>query len=202
MLPAMRVGLTGGIGSGKSEVARRLAARGAVVIDYDLLAREVVEPGSEGLQAVVEAFGTEILDADGRLDRERLASAVFSDDAARAVLNAIVHPRVGARAAERAREAPPDAVVVHDIPLLVENGLAPAFDAVVVVVAEPETQVRRLVARGLSEGDAQARMAVQATDVERRAVATHVVENDGGMDELDARVGVLWQELRGTVAHG
>jgi len=197
----MRVGLTGGIGAGKSEVARRLAAHGAVVIDYDRLAREVVAPGSPGLAAVVAELGDDVLAADGSLDRERVAALVFADPAARGRLNAIVHPLVGALAAQGHAAAGPNAVVVHDIPLLVENGLAPAFDAVVVVIAgDPERQVRRLVARGLSEADARARIAVQASDEQRLAVATQVIVNDGGMSDLDAQVEAVWQELRADVA--
>ena len=196
----MRVGLTGGIGSGKSEVARRLAARGAVVIDYDALAREVVAPGSEGLRQVVAAFGPAVVGPDGGLDRIRLAELVFADPQARGRLNAIVHPLVRARAVELEAATAASEIVVHDIPLLVENGLAPAFDAVIVVVSDPETRVRRLVARGLAEHDARSRIAAQATDAERLAVATHVVTNDAGMPELDLRVADLWDRLGRSVA--
>ena len=197
----MRVGLTGGIGAGKSEVARRLARLGAVVVDYDVLAREVVAAGTPGHQAVVDAFGPAVLGPDGELDRAELAAAVFGDDAARARLNAIVHPLVGARAAELHAAVGDERIVVHDIPLLVENGLAPAFDAViVVVVADPETQVRRLVARGMAEADARARIAVQASNEQRIAVATHLIENDAGMDELEVRVAEVWHDLTGSVA--
>lgn len=200
MLPVMRVGLTGGIGSGKTEVARRLSALGAVVIDYDLLAREVVAPGTPGLRQVAAEFGPEVV-ADGGLDRPRLAELVFADPAALVRLNAIVHPLVAARAAELEAEAGPAVVVVHDIPLLVENGLAPAFDAVVVVdVEDPEVQVRRVVARGLGEVDARARVAAQASRAERLAVATHVVSNDAGFEALDRQVRALWGELGQYVA--
>lgn len=196
----MRVGLTGGIGSGKTEVARRLAALGAVVIDYDVLAREVVAPGTPGLAAVVAEFGDAVLDGSGALDRARLAAVVFADEAARRRLNAIVHPLVGARAAQIEAQAAPEAVVVHDIPLLVEGELAAAFDAVVVVVADPQTQVARLVGRGLDEADARARIGVQASAAERAAVATHLVANESGLSELDDRVRRLWAELTDHVA--
>ena len=194
----LRVGLTGGIGSGKSEVARLLAAHGAVVIDSDALAREVVAPGTPGLRAVVEAFGPSVLAADGSLDRPRLAALVFDDPDARARLNAIVHPLVGAAAAERAAAAPPDAVVVNDVPLLVEAGLAPGFDVVVVVDASDEVRLARLTGqRGMAEADARARMAAQATREQRLAVAAHVIPNDGTREELAARVAALWAALTG-----
>jgi dephospho-CoA kinase len=192
----LRVGLTGGIGSGKSEVARLLAARGAVVIDSDRLAREVVAPGTPGLAAVVEAFGAEYLTPDGALDRPRLAALVFSDTAARERLNAIVHPLVGAAAAARLAEAPPDAVVVHDVPLLVEAGLAGGFDVVVVVDAPPEVQLARLTGqRGMAAADAEARIAAQATREQRLAVADHVIRNDGTLDDLERAVDELWRTL-------
>jgi len=197
----MRVGLTGGIGSGKTEVARRLGALGAVVIDYDLLAREVVAPGTSGLRRLVEEFGAAVVDAGGGLDRRRVADLVFADPAALARLNAIVHPLVAARAGELEAEAGPGDVVVHDIPLLAESGLAPAFDAVVVVdVEDPEVAVRRVVARGLSETDARARIAAQASRADRLAVATHVVSNEGTIDALDRQVRALWGELGQYVA--
>ena len=191
----LRVGLTGGIGSGKSEVARLLAEHGAYVIDSDVLAREVVAPGTPGLAAVVEAFGPGILDAGGALDRAALAAIVFEDPEARARLNAIVHPLVGAAAAERYAAAPPDAVVVHDVPLLVEAGMVPLFDLVVVVDAPDDVRVERLVRRGLTEADARARIAAQATREERNSVAAHVVENTGGLDDLRERVAELWRVL-------
>ena len=192
----LRVGLTGGIGSGKSEVARLLAARGAVVVDSDALAREVVAPGTPGLAAVVEAFGTGVLGPDGALDRARLAEVVFADPAARERLNAIVHPLVGAAAAARAAAAPTDAVVVHDVPLLVEAGMTAVFDVVVVVDASPEVRLHRLTrGRGMSRADAEARMAAQATREQRLAAADHVVPNDGTLAELEERVGALWRVL-------
>ena len=160
----LKVGLTGGIGAGKSEVSRLLARCGAVLIDADRIAREVVEPGTPGLTAVVEAFGPDILNTDGSLNRSALGEIVFADSARLATLNGIVHPLVGARSAELERAAGPGAIVVHDVPLLTENGLAPLYDLVVVVDASPGTQLDRLVRlRGMTESDARARMAVQAT---------------------------------------
>lgn len=201
MLASMRVGLTGGIGSGKSEVARRLRAHGAVVVDYDQLARDVVGAGTPGQAAVVAEFGPEVLAADGELDRERLAQLVFGDEDARGRLNAIVHPLVRARAAEAAAQVPDGGVVVHDIPLLVESGLAPAFDTVVVVTAPVETRVRRLVTRrGMSEEAALARVRAQASDEDRLAAATHVVSNDGDLEALDAQVERVWEEIQRYVA--
>jgi dephospho-CoA kinase len=192
----LRVGLTGGIGSGKSEVARLLAAHGAVVVDSDTLAREVVAPGTPGLAAVVAAFGPDYLTPDGALDRERMAALVFADPEARARLNAIVHPLVGAAAVARAAEAPDDAVVVNDVPLLVEAGLAGAYDVVVVVDASPGEQLRRLVGqRGMSRADAEARIAAQATREQRLAVADHVIVNDGTLAELAERVAAVWRVL-------
>jgi dephospho-CoA kinase len=192
----LRVGLTGGIGSGKSEVARLLAARGALVVDSDALAREVVAPGTAGLAAVVEAFGPGYLDAAGALDRPALAALVFADPSARERLNAIVHPLVGAAAAARTAGAPDDAVVVHDVPLLVETGMAPLFDVVVVVDTDPQTQLERLVARrGMTRADAEARIAAQATREERLAAADHVIANDGTLTELEEQVARLWQIL-------
>jgi dephospho-CoA kinase len=192
----LKVGLTGGIGSGKSEVARRLASYGAVLVDADVLAREVVAPGTPGLDAVVEEFGPEVLREDGTLDRPRLGALVFADEDARARLNAIVHPRVGTRAAELIADAPPGAVVVHDVPLLVENGLEDAYDVVVVVDADEDSQVARLVRdRGMSEDDARARLAAQASRERRRAVADVVVDNSGSWDGLEAQVRALWASL-------
>jgi dephospho-CoA kinase len=191
----MRVGLTGGVGSGKSTVSALLAERGAVVIDADAIAREVVEPGTPGLAAVVERFGPEILAPDGSLDRRKLASVVFADERARADLNAIVHPLVGARTVELMAAAAPEAVIVYDVPLLVENGMAAGFDVVVVVLAAEETRVARLAGRGMHEDDARARIKAQATDDERRAVADVVIDNDGTFDELRAQVDALWTRL-------
>ncbi|MGY1637330.1 dephospho-CoA kinase [Geodermatophilus sp. SYSU D00742] len=188
------MGLTGGIGSGKSTVAGLLAARGARIVDADRIAREVVEPGTPGLAAVVEAFGPQVLTADGALDRPALASIVFADPAARATLDGIVHPLVRARAAELVAAAPPDAVVVQDVPLLVETGQAASYDLVVVVEAHPETRVRRLVQRGLAPEDARARIAAQATDEQRRAVADVVLDNSGTVEDLEAQVERFWAE--------
>jgi dephospho-CoA kinase len=191
----LRVGLTGGIGSGKSTVAGRLAEHGAVVIDSDRLAREVVEPGTEGLAEIVAEFGSEVLDGHGALDRAALAARVFGDDAARRKLNAIVHPRVGARTAELMAAAAEQAVVVHDIPLLVENGLAPAYHLVVVVDADVEHRVRRLTGqRGMAEADARARIAAQATTEQRRAVADVWLDNSGTPDLVLAEVDALWAD--------
>jgi len=189
----VRIGLTGGIGSGKSAVSRLLAEHGAVVVDADLIAREVVEPGTPGLKAVVAEFGPEVLRPDGTLDRERLGAIVFADEAARLRLNAIVHPLVGARSAEIIAAAPPDAVLVHDVPLLVENGLAPNFDLVLVVEAPQRTRIERLVEhRGMTADAAEARIAAQASDDERRAVADVVIRNDGTLDELRTQVDTFW----------
>ncbi len=192
----LTVGLTGGIGAGKSEVSRLLVERGAVLIDADRIAREVVEPGTPGLAAVVEAFGEEILAEDGSLDRPRLGALVFSDPEKLATLNSIVHPLVGARSRELEEAAPEDAVVVHDVPLLTENGLAPLYDVVIVVDASPGTQLDRLVRlRGMSEEDARARMAAQATREQRRAVADIVIDNDVPLDALERRVEEVWADL-------
>ncbi|MFJ9108159.1 dephospho-CoA kinase [Streptomyces sp. NPDC102283] len=192
----LKVGLTGGIGAGKSEVSRLLVKYGAVLIDSDRIAREVVEPGTPGLAAVVEEFGPDVLTPEGALDRPALGTLVFADAGRLAALNAIVHPLVGARAAERERAAPEDAVVVHDVPLLTENGLAPLYDLVVVVDASAETQLHRLVTlRGMTESDARARMAAQATREQRRAVADTIVDNDGPLEALEPQVRAVWDEL-------
>jgi dephospho-CoA kinase len=190
----LRIGLTGGIGSGKSTVSALLAARGAVVIDADRIAREVVEPGTPGLAAVVAAFGDEVLRPDGSLDRPALAGLVFADPEARKELDAIVHPLVRSRSRELAGAVPQDAVVVHDVPLLVETGQAGSYDLVLVVQADPEVRVRRLVQRGLSESDARARIAAQASDDQRRAVADVVLDNDGTEADLAAQVDRFWTE--------
>ncbi|WP_448613056.1 dephospho-CoA kinase [Modestobacter sp. URMC 112] len=190
----VRIGLTGGIGSGKSTVAALLAERGARVVDADRIAREVLEPGTPGLAAVVAEFGAGVLAADGSLDRAALAGVVFADPAARARLDAVVHPLVRARAAEAVAAAPPDAVVVQDVPLLVETGQAGSYDLVLVVETDPEVRVQRLVARGLSADDARARMASQATDEQRRAVADVVLRNDGDHAGLAAQVDRFWAE--------
>jgi len=198
----LRVGLTGGIGAGKSEVARLLSVRGAVVIDADVLAREVLEPGTDGLAAVVAEFGDSVLAADGSLDRKRLGAIVFGDAAeqlgggaissARGRLNAIVHPRVAARTAELMAAAPPDSVIVHDVPLLTENGLAPNYDLVLVVQAPLSARLERLAARGLSADETRSRIAAQASDEQRRAIADVVIVNDGDLAQLDRQVADVW----------
>ena len=188
------VGLTGGIGAGKSAVAKRLAELGAVVIDADKLAREVVAAGTDGLAAVVEAFGSGVLGPDGELDRPALGTKVFGDDAARKQLEQIIHPRVRARTAELAAAAAPDAIVVNDVPLLVETGLAPTYQLVIVVRAEVETRIARLVeTRGMSGEQAAARIAAQASDDERAAAADALIGNDASFDQLTAQVDALWQ---------
>jgi len=194
-----RVGLTGGVASGKSTVSAILAELGAVVIDADLLAREVVAPGTEGLAAVVEEFGPDVLGADGGLDRPRLGALVFADPDRRRALEAIIHPRVRARAAEIEAAAPIGAVVVHDIPLLAETGQAASFDAVVVVDVPVEVQVDRMVRiRGMSEADARARIAAQSDRDARLAIATYVVENTGSLDELRARVAAVYRTIESS----
>ncbi|GAA4371526.1 dephospho-CoA kinase [Actinomadura verrucosospora] len=197
----LKVGLTGGIGSGKSEVSRRLRGHGAVVIDADRIAREVVEPGTPGLAAVVAEFGEDVLLPDGALDREKVGRIVFADPDRLAALNAIVHPLVGERMQELMDAAPADAVVVYDVPLLAENGLAGMYDEVVVVDAPEEVQLDRLVARrGMTEEDARARMAAQASRADRRAVATHVIDNSGTLADLKTQVDALWASLTGRAA--
>ena len=201
MRGVLRVGLTGGIGSGKSEVSRRLRALGAVVIDADVLAREVVAQGTDGLAEVVGVFGPGVVDEHGALDRPKLGVIVFGDDEARKRLEAIVHPRVRARAAEIEAAAGPDAIVVHDIPLLVETGQADRFDTVVVVDAPPDAQLERLTGgRGMTADEALARIRSQASREDRLAVAGHVVDNSGTLDDLDRRVTELWERLRDTRA--
>jgi len=191
-----RIGLTGGIASGKSAVAELLRAKGAVIVDADVLAREVVEPGTPGLAAIVDRFGRGVLLPDGRLDRARLGQLVFSDADARADLNAIVHPAVRRRAAELEADAPAGSVVVHAIPLLVETGQAASFDMVVVVDVDPTIQVDRLRARnGLSRADAEARLAAQASREERLRAADVVIDNSGTRDALEAQVDELWLKL-------
>ncbi len=193
----LRVGLTGGIGAGKSEVSSLLAAQGAVLIDADAIAREVVAPGTPGLAAVTEAFGPGVLQPDGSLDRAGLGEIVFADPAKLDTLNRIVHPLVGERMAELERAAGADAIVVHDVPLLAENDLANGYDLVVVVDAPAYMQLDRLTRqRGMSAEQAQARMAAQASREKRLAVADLVVDNSGSLAELDRQVGDLWAELR------
>ncbi|MEU3398400.1 dephospho-CoA kinase [Streptomyces filamentosus] len=197
----LKVGLTGGIGAGKSEVSRLLVSYGAVLIDADRIAREVVEPGTPGLAAVVAAFGDGVLTGDGTLDRPKLGSVVFADPERLAVLNAIVHPLVGARSAELESAAGPGDVVVHDVPLLTENGLAPLYDLVVVVDASPTTQLDRLVRlRGMAEQEAKARMAAQATRAARLEIADLVIDNDGPLEALEPQVRKVWEELERRAA--
>ncbi|MDV7136661.1 dephospho-CoA kinase [Williamsia muralis] len=191
----IRVGLTGGIGAGKSTVARTLVDRGAYIIDADVIAREVVAPGTDGLAQLVAAFGDDILAADGSLDRAALAAKAFVDDEQRKKLNAITHPLVGARAFELLEAAPDDAVVVQDIPLLVENGSAPFFHLVVIVHADEEDRVARLTGqRGMPEADARARIKAQASEADRRAVADVWLDNSGAPDDLAALAHHLWDE--------
>ena len=192
----MQVGLTGGVGSGKSTVAKLLAERGAVIVDADAIAREVVEPGTTGYDLVVAEFGDAVVGPDGALDRPALAAVVFGDETRRAALNAIVHPLVGQRSAELVAAAPPDAVTVYDVPLLVENDMAGAFGVVVVVMASEATRLARLADRGMPEADARSRMAAQATDEQRRAVADEILDNDADLDSLRAAVDHLWRRLQ------
>ena len=202
ILPAVsrvRVGLTGGVASGKSTVSAMLRELGALVIDADQLAREAVAPGSEGLTEIVEAFGEEVLTPDGELDRPAMGALVFADEDARRRLESIIHPRVRARGAELEAAAGPDAVVVHDIPLLAETGQAGSFDAVVVVDVPVETQLRRMTQlRGMSGEEAQARIDAQASREERLAVATHVIDNTGTLEDLRDRVTEVFEELVST----
>jgi dephospho-CoA kinase len=193
----LRVGLTGGIGAGKSEVSRRLVSCGAVLIDADAIARAVVAPGTPGLTEVAAAFGPEVLRPDGALDRERLGDLVFADPAKLALLNGIVHPLVGKRMAELETSADRDAIVVHDVPLIAEHHLASNFDLVVVVDAPAQLQIHRLVElRGMSGEQARARMAAQATREQRLAIADFVIDNSGSLAELDRQVHELWTQLR------
>lgn len=199
----LRAGLTGGIGSGKSEVSRRLAARGAAIIDADQAARDVVALGTQGLEQVVAAFGDGVLAPDGSLDRPKLGQIVFADEAALGKLNAIVHPLVHqhmADAEERAiREGGDEAVIVHDIPLLAEAGDARSsgFDLVIVVDVPREVQLERLTGRrGMRREDAEARMANQATREQRLAIADIVIDNSGTLEDLDKRIDEVWNELR------
>ena len=191
----VRIGLTGGIGSGKTAVAALMAEHGAIVVDADALARDVVAPGTPGLAAVVAEFGPDVTAADGELDRSRLAAIVFADDAALHRLNAIVHPLVADRTVALLAKAPEDAVLVHDVPLLVENGLADHYDLVVVVEAPAAVRVNRLTAaRGMSETQALARMRAQASDEQRRVVADVVIVNDGTTEDLRSRVDAVWSQ--------
>ena len=191
----IRVGLTGGIGSGKSTVARLLAEQGALVIDADQLAREVVEPGEPALTEIIERFGPQVVASDGSLDRGALAAIVFADTAALSDLNAITHPRIAQRTAELIEAAADDAVVVYDVPLLVENNATDGWDAVIVVEADHQVRVHRLIERGLSPEDIEARMSRQASDEERRAVADVLIVNSGDLDDLRDQVTRSWNSL-------
>lgn len=192
----LRVGLTGGIASGKSTVSALLAELGAVVIDADALAREVVATGTPGLAQVVAEFGDEVLTEEGDLDRAKVAEIVFSDEAARRRLEAIVHPLVFERIVELESAAAPGSVVVHDIPLLVESGRADTFDAVLVVDVPVDVQIDRMVRdRGMTQEEAQARVSAQSGREERRAIATHLIDNSGSLDDLRDRVQEVWNDL-------
>ncbi|ANW65246.1 dephospho-CoA kinase [Mycobacterium sp. djl-10] len=198
----LRIGLSGGIGAGKSSVSKTFSEYGAVIVDGDVIAREVVEPGTEGLAALVEAFGDGILDDDGALNRPALAAIAFSDDEKRARLNGIVHPLVGKRRAELVEAAAPDAVIIEDIPLLVESGMAPMFPLVIIVHADEEVRVRRLIDhRGFSEQDARARIKAQATEQQRRAVADVWLDNTGTPQALVQKSHELWQQRILPFAH-
>lgn len=200
----LNVGLTGGIGAGKSEVTRRFADLGATIIDADALAREVVDVGTPGLDAVVAEFGEDMLAPDGSLDRDKLAALVFGDDAARQRLNSIVHPLVGERVMQLmadAQEHNPDGVVINDVPLIVEAGVAERYDVIVVVDAPEQTQLDRLTTvRGMTDADARARMSKQASRDERLAIADHVITNDGDLDALQAQVEAVWSQLSGRAS--
>ena len=197
----VRVGLTGGVASGKSTVSAMLRDLGAVVIDADQIAREVVAPGTEGLAEIVEAFGPRVLTADGELDRPAMGRIVFGDETARRKLEAVIHPLVRERSAQLEAEAASDAVVVHDIPLLAETGQASTFDAVVVVDVPVETQVERMVQlRGMTREEADARIAAQATREQRRAVATYVIDNTGTLEDLRDRVTEVFKALQAGAA--
>lgn len=195
--------LTGGIGSGKSTVAEFFADHGATIIDADAISRELMEPGQPVLDEVATAFGQHLLDETGRLDRQALAKIVFNDDDARQQLNGIVHPAVRAESA-RLREAalatdPQHAVIIEDIPLLIETGQAQQFDGVIVVIADYQTRLQRLVdVRGMDVTDAKSRIAAQATDEQRRAVADWCIDNSGTLDETRAQVATVWSDLTGN----
>jgi len=192
------VGLTGGIGSGKSTVADLLTERGAILIDGDVIARRVVEPGQPALAAIVERFGSEVMAPDGTLDRPALAARAFASDEDRLALEAITHPAIGAEFVRELSEAPPDGIVVNDVPLLVESQKAAerGYEYVIVVEAPRELRLDRLEGRGLARADAEARMAAQATDEERRAVATHLIDNGGTLEDLEAQVDTVWADLQ------
>jgi dephospho-CoA kinase len=203
----LRVGLTGGIGSGKSEVSKRLAAYGAAVIDADVAARAVVEPGTPGLGEITAVFGPEVLLPDGRLNRERLGQIVFADDGARAKLNAIVHPLVHERTQQLEQQATatlgPGGIIVHDVPLLAENGLQNGFDTVIVVDAPDDQRLQRLIdTRGMTAEHAKERMAAQATRDQRLAIADIVVDNSGTLADLDQQVAEVWSVLHDLAGRG
>ncbi len=183
-------------------MAELLTERGAIVIDGDLIARRVVEPGQPALAAIVERFGPEVLAADGSLDRPALAAKAFASDEDRKALEAITHPAIGAEFLREMSEAPPDGIVVNDVPLLVEQGKAAerGYEIIVVVEAPRELRLDRLVGRGLDRADAEARMAAQATDEERRAVATHLLDNSGDRAHLAAQIDTLWTDLAARAA--
>jgi dephospho-CoA kinase len=198
----LRIGLTGGIGAGKSALSAAFAECGGIIVDGDVIAREVVQPGTDGLASLVEAFGEDILQPDGSLDRPALAAKAFADDEARQKLNGIVHPLVGQRRAEIIASVPQDAVVVEDIPLLVESGMAPLFPLVVIVHADVELRLQRLVEqRGMPEEDARARIAAQADDDQRRAVADIWLDNSGSQEELVTRAREVWNDRIVPFAH-
>jgi len=190
------VGLTGGIGSGKSTVAQMMVGRGAVVVDADAIARQVVEPGTPALAQLVERFGPEILAEDGSLDRPALAARAFVNDETRKELQDITHPAIGAEFLRQVAEAPADGIVVHDVPLLVESTRGYDYGAVIVVETPKELRLVRLEARGIPREDAENRMALQATDEERRAVATWVIDNSGDLGHLERQVDAIWHELQ------
>ena len=193
----LRVGLTGGIASGKSTVSAMLAELGAVIIDADALAREVVQRGSPGLDAVVAEFGNALLTSEGDLDRAAMGSLVFGDAAARKRLEAIVHPLVFERMVALEEAAAEDDLVVHDIPLLAEGGRGDTFDAVIVVDCPPELQIARMMSdRGWTREDAESRIAAQAVREQRLAIATHIIDNTGDIDELRDRVVAVFVDLR------
>lgn len=195
-MPVLTVGLTGGIGSGKSAVLDQLVALGAVGIDADAVARDVVVPGTPGFDAVAAAFGSDVVARDGGLDRRRLAAIVFADAGERARLEAISHPLIRAETERRIAAAAPDSIVVNAVPLLAEVGLAGQYDVVVVVQASVAVRVARIVSsRGMSDADARARIAVQASDEQRAAIAWWVIVNDGTREELRAEVARLWAAL-------
>jgi dephospho-CoA kinase len=196
------VGLTGGIGSGKSTVARMLEARGAVIVDADQVARDVVEPGMPAFEQLVDRFGPGIVGPDGRLDRPKLAEVAFASEEATAALNAITHPAVGAEFLRRMAAAPEDGIVVCDVPLLIESEDARSrgYEHIIVVEAPRELRLARLEGRGVPRADAEARMAKQATDEQRRAHATWVVDNSGALADLEAQVGAIWSELEAAAS--